>query len=199
MNIWKRIFCVSFGLLFFVVFITRTYGQRPKVLVIATTSDPFSEYIQDPRTNLMATGQFDTVDVFNIPNATSDVLPTLAYLQEYNAVLFYTTGDFAPVGLGPILAQYVDGGGGVVLACTADFIGFQIDDAFNNSTYQVLVPGNDLIVSGPEMTLGAVAMPQHPIMHNVTTFDGGPAVTIRQAQRSRPMPISLHRGAMGLL
>jgi hypothetical protein len=48
---------------------------------------------------------------------TRDVTPTLAELQAYDAVLVWTNGDpLDPVALGDRLADYVDGGGRVVLA-----------------------------------------------------------------------------------
>ena len=174
MNTWKKVSRVGFILLFCIAFVSGSYGQGLRVLILVM-QDPGAVETGDIQNKLMATGQFGTVDVFGIPDATTVGLPTLSYLRRYDAILYYDNGAGAPAtGLGTILAQYVDGGGGLVLSCDANLIGYQIDDALNNPTYQVFVPNNGWTGgSGPESTLGAVALPQHPIMRNVTSFDGG--------------------------
>lgn len=62
---------------------------------------------------LFATGQFTNVDAVYM-NAG---LPSLAVLQGYDSILAYTNSSPSnPVGLGNILADYVDAGGHLVLA-----------------------------------------------------------------------------------
>jgi protocatechuate 3,4-dioxygenase beta subunit len=78
---------------------------RGGVLIVAADSSP-------PTTQLTATGLFSRVDFFNATSAT----PTLAALAAYPVVLVYT--NFTPANataLGNVLADYVDGGGAVVL------------------------------------------------------------------------------------
>ena len=138
-----------------------------KVLVIA------NYYPQDVQAKLMATAQFSQVDLW-----TTNLSPLLPYLRGYDAVLCYSGGDPLPNDLGTVLAQYVDGGGGVVLAFAALYhpdygTDYVLNGDFNNSTYQALVPGSSSVGAGSELTLGAVAMPYHPIMQGVRTFDGG--------------------------
>ena len=82
----------------------------PKVLIVNADDSP-------PVAELMATGLFAAVDVFDAINAT----PTLAELTPYDAVLAYT--NYVPydgVSLGDVLADYVDGGGCLVI-CTYSY------------------------------------------------------------------------------
>jgi hypothetical protein len=83
----------------------------PKVLI--AHADPGGA----PVTELMATGLFAVVDVFDATWAT----PTLAELAPYDAVLAYTNyPPYDAVSLGNVLADYVDGGGCLVI-CTYSF------------------------------------------------------------------------------
>jgi hypothetical protein len=76
------------------------------VLIVAADSNP-------PTSQLLATGQFTRVDFFNAASST----PTLQALQAYPVVLVYTNNTPAnATALGNVLADYVDGGGAVVLA-----------------------------------------------------------------------------------
>jgi hypothetical protein len=66
-----------------------------------------------PVSQLMATGLFSSVTEVSAYYGT----PTLAQLQGYNAILMYTNYEPADrTALGNVLAQYVNGGGGLVLA-----------------------------------------------------------------------------------
>lgn len=70
----------------------------------------------DVRGKLLATGQFDAVDIFDLRTVT----PTLAQMQQYCGVLVYTGDSFSnAVTFGNNLADYVDSGGGVVTALFA--------------------------------------------------------------------------------
>lgn len=83
----------------------------PSVLVVYT--ETLSGWSADVIAKLTAFGVFSAVDGFDAWAAT----PTLAQLQGYDAVLLLSTACFADgVGIGNNLADYVDGGGGVVLA-----------------------------------------------------------------------------------
>lgn len=66
-----------------------------------------------PVVELGALGFFDTLTDFDLSSGT----PSLALLQTHDVALIYTNcapGD--PVGLGDVLADYVDGGGRIVVA-----------------------------------------------------------------------------------
>jgi hypothetical protein len=83
-------------------------GGTVSVLIVHS-DDAFSV----PQAELTATGKFSTVDVFDANVAT----PSLGTLQDYDVVLAYTNFiPFDAVGLGNVLADYVDTGGGVAIA-----------------------------------------------------------------------------------
>ncbi len=70
-----------------------------------------------PMSDLMASGLFDSVDEFDAEGAT----PVLGDLTSYDAVLAYTNSTPADQSaLGNVLADYVDGGGHLVI-CTYSF------------------------------------------------------------------------------
>lgn len=85
---------------------TTDASAAPNVLIVHADILP-------PQAQLQATGLFGAVDVFDAQAGT----PSLATLAAYDSVLAYT--NFEPAnssGLGDVLADYVDAGGGLVLA-----------------------------------------------------------------------------------
>lgn len=141
---------------------------KPKVLVLgAVTPNSWNE---DVKAKLDATGAFAQVDIINGYLSSS---PTLSQLQAYDAVLVFSDYGFSdPTALGNVLADYIDGGGGVVGAVfiTASV---PVGGRFNTDTYRVIVPAGQQ--SNSRSTLGTILLPAHPVMKNVTTFDGGPS------------------------
>lgn len=121
----------------------------------------------DVKEKLLDTGLFGQVDVINISTET----PTLAELQSYASVLVYTDAfQFEnSVALGDNLADYVDGGGGVVTAVFADSSN-PFGGRFNTDNYWAIPPVGGVIGSA---SLGAVWSPTHPIFDGVATFSGG--------------------------
>jgi hypothetical protein len=84
----------------------------PRLLIIGAES-----VSRIPTSEFLATGFFETVDCLE----SSLVTPSLGLLDSYDVVLNYTNFPPAnPVGLGDVLADYVDGGGRLVL-CTYSF------------------------------------------------------------------------------
>ena len=96
-------------------------------------ADPVS---QSPITELQATGYFDTITSYDVRSST----PSLSTLQAYDTVLVYT--NYRPssqIGLGNVLADYVDAGGHVVL-CTYSFSNnWDIEGRIMTSGYSPLV------------------------------------------------------------
>ena len=70
-------------------------------------------YINDVKLKLEGTGLFNTVDAYD----TTISIPSLAELQNYDAVLVYSNWIYDGTAMGNVLADYMDSGGGVVLAC----------------------------------------------------------------------------------
>jgi hypothetical protein len=122
----------------------------------------------DIQSKLMGTGQFSSVTVVNIHTST----PTLADLKTYGSVLVFSDNTIYDAGsLGDRLADYVDGGGGVVVAVFA--IGdLQIGGRFASDDYYAIEPGagTNTFTSA---SLGTVYHSDSPVMTGVTTFAGG--------------------------
>lgn len=140
--------------------------RKPKVLFLH--SDVASA-VNDVRNKLAATGLFQTVDTFDGHLGT----PTLAQLNAYDAVMVSNFDSWADrVSLGTNLAQYVDGGGGVVqtVFTTAGITNSNLAGSWT-ATYNCITFGPSTFSSSA--TLGAITDQNHPIMIGVQSFDGG--------------------------
>ena len=94
-------------------------GPPPLPEVAVLTNEAATVYAADVVAKLEATGQFSRVDTLNAASST----PLLSVLQAYDGVLVYT-GDNGPAladttAFGDLLADYVDDGGGLVVAFAA--------------------------------------------------------------------------------
>ena len=143
--------------------LTVTFCSSPVALVTADNPG----FVSDVQGKLIATGKFSAVDIIDASSTT----PTLAQLQGYGSVLVWSDSGFAdPTTLGNNLADYVDSGGGVVIAVFAD-ASVPIGGRFASDDYYAMEPAGQ--TEGTELTLGTVQEPSSPIMAGVTTFDGG--------------------------
>jgi hypothetical protein len=99
--------------------------------------------------------------------------PSLAQCEQYDAVLVFSSSAFTePDDLGDILADYLDGGGGVVVAAIAtDSDCHGVGGRFHREKYSALKRGQRSHDS--RHVLGKRVLPDHPILHRVSTFDGG--------------------------
>jgi len=150
-----------------------------------TCYDPWSSDVQD---KLLSTGRFSAVDTWRIDKAQ----PILANLTPYDSVLVFSDGTIPPywqdpavippavqsVLLGDVLANYVDLGGGVVLAVFAN-ASLPIEGRFANDDYWVINP----IGQGPEssLSLGTVHDPGSPLMNGVSSSPGSVAPILTSA------------------
>ncbi len=121
---------------------------------------------------LQDSGAFDSVTNIDLQTTT----PTLDELLAFDAVIVWTNlTPTDPAGFGNALADYVDMGGGVVVAVFANSSTTTDRDIAGrwrgNPDYEVIIPrtGNQ---SGAA-SLGAVIDPGHPIMAGVSSFFGG--------------------------
>ncbi len=98
--------------------------------------------------------------------------PTLAQLQAYDSVLVWANDSFLdPDGVGDALADYVDSGGGVVIATFAN-VGGELGGRFEDGAYHPIAQAPPSF--GPaNLTLGNTPDPNHPILTGVVSFDGG--------------------------
>eukprot|EP00824_Muranothrix_gubernata_P001220 TRINITY_DN11430_c0_g1_i1.p1 TRINITY_DN11430_c0_g1~~TRINITY_DN11430_c0_g1_i1.p1 ORF type:complete len:728 (+),score=145.69 TRINITY_DN11430_c0_g1_i1:35-2185(+) len=110
-----------------------------------------------------------SADAFDASKST----PTLSYLQEYDSVLVYSNQPFADQHqLGDVLADFVEGGGGVVVACFANCrINVRLGGRWSRFRFDPVLPGDQQ--AGSFLSLGRVYQPNHPVMKGVITFSGG--------------------------
>jgi hypothetical protein len=148
-----------------------TMAQDVAIVAAAATSSTASQFTEVERI-LVDSGAFDSVSVINTVTTT----PTLDELLAFDSVLVWTNntpGD--PDAVGNALADYVDAGGGVVVAVFANSSTTTDRDIAGrwrgNPDYEVIIPrtGNE---SGAA-SLGTIIEPDHPIMDGVMTFFGG--------------------------
>ena len=139
-------------------------GAILKVALVAAEGSP--GYRTDVQSKLMATGKFSQVDIFTANTMT----PSLAQLQQYDAVLVWSNTGFSNATLmGDNLADYVDAGGGVV-ASVFTTASVPLAGRFNTSNYWCINPSGQ---TTGQQSLGTVFLPNHFIMKNVTSFNGG--------------------------
>ncbi|MDX2147802.1 MAG: hypothetical protein SFZ23_09800 [Planctomycetota bacterium] len=147
-------------------------AQRSVAIVAAANASTTDVRFTDVRQKLEATGLLcGGVGVFNASQGT----PTLAELSQYGAVLVWSNVDFLDeLSLGNALADYVDRGGGVVVALFANTStdpDRSIKGRWESENYHIVPPafGN---ASG-NASLGNVLIPNHPIMSGVQSVTGG--------------------------
>jgi len=132
------------------------------------------------RDYLMCTGEFTFVESFDAAFFT----PDLVSLQEFHSIMICGDAPFAdPVGFGDVLADYVEAGGGVVMALGSFSPGTSIAGRFVDAGYMpvtntgaIAAPGGNLSMAptpGNEYLPGPIA--GHPVMYGVNMTDGGSA------------------------
>ncbi|MBI4930395.1 MAG: choice-of-anchor D domain-containing protein [Bacteroidetes bacterium] len=158
-----------------------TGGGAQKIKVLLAGAD-YANYYTDVQTKLMSTGKFSVVDIFDARNGT----PTLAQLQAYDAVLTWTDYSYSnSTLLGNNLADYIDGGGGVVAAVFTTGNYSRIGGRFDSQNYWCINP-TGYYYGGANQTLGTIYNPTHPIMKNVVSLTGN----------SRPNSTAIMAGAV---
>jgi hypothetical protein len=135
----------------------------------------------DVKAKIVGSGLFSApqVDVFSVADGAP--IPTLTQLQKYDAVLIYSNDRFTdPTAMGNVLADYVDSGGGVVIATHS-----YSSDGFSGLEGRLVTSGYLPFGSGlpqfnlnfePPLTLMKV-LTNHFLLQHVSAFDGGLAST----------------------
>jgi|GEM_PF-1292574 len=125
----------------------------------------------DVQSKILGPGTIAQVDAFLI--TAGNPVPTLADLRKYQSVLVYSDSSFNnSTNIGDVLADYVDQGGGVVVATFA-FAGnttYGMRGRFVTGGYSAFTTGNVATASG--LTL-AKDIPGHPLLDGVTSLNGG--------------------------
>jgi len=161
-------------------------GRGSDVAIVASASgDVTDPLFTDPRDKLMATGQFSSVTVIHAG------IETPLDLAAFDAVLVWSNFDFAdPAALGDELADYVDAGGGVVLAVfanTSDHPARHLQGRWETDDYSVITPKNGNLAG--TASLGTLHLPDHALNTGVSSFWGG-------LSSYRPASTDLHPGAV---
>lgn len=137
-----------------------SFGQR--YLVMGADDD-----LAGVATMLSNAGLSGTIDTFDPRGGT----PTLGFLQTYNSVLTWSNYLYADAGaMGDVLADYVDGGGGVVVGSFAVTNSWGLGGRFVGSGYMAVDLSGNNYGSG---TMSIVHQPGHPVFAGVTTVYEG--------------------------
>lgn len=116
---------------------------QPRVAIVAAAATSLTDpRFTDPQAKIAATGLFSAVDVISVtsPNPT----PTLAELLQYDAIIVWSNNAFTDrVAMGNVLADYVDAGGGVVLAVfVVNSTTSGLQGRWLTENYAIFVPGS---------------------------------------------------------
>ena len=148
-------------------------AQGPDVAIVAAATGSSTDCrFTDPQALLQATGLFSSVSIFNANTAT----PTLQELMQYDAVITWSNVSYQDAALfGDTLADYVDAGGGVVVATFANAIAGTTSRIQGRwvPNYEVIIGGSGQTQNGGPYFLGTVNAPGHPLMAGVASFSGG--------------------------
>lgn len=182
----------------------------PRVAIVAaaanTANPQTNTRFTDPRDMLVADGRFSAVDIINTTPFGGGGTPTLATLQQYDAVLTWSNDSHAnSETLGDVMADYVDGGGAVVVAVfgnTSANLARQLRGRWLTGGYEVIPQGGGHI-EGPVGSTGGqpsgiVKMatplePAHPI------FDAVVDVNLNWVDPPTSAPFGAHRPNTTLL
>ncbi|MBS0190836.1 MAG: hypothetical protein U0573_02950 [Phycisphaerales bacterium] len=141
------------------------YTMRPRVLIAGAESNAVA--ITDVQNKVRGTGLVGITDTFNLAFGT----PTLDQLRKYDAVLAWSgRAPGNPSAVGNVLADYVDAGGGVVTAMSAQLTSWSFTGRWTGA-YQLL--GASSPSTAGSASLGTVFDSSHPIMSGVSSFNGG--------------------------
>ena len=140
--------------------------MRPRVLLLG--AHPAS-WVADVQTKLNSVGLLSAVDSFDVTTAT----PTLSKLQMYDAVLVWSDlSFFNSVALGNVLADYVDAGGGVVVAGRSTSDTFASRRLMGRWTpdYEIIPSVGSAVETAAQ--IGTRDYPAHPILDGVSNLSG---------------------------
>ncbi|HKW28033.1 MAG TPA: hypothetical protein VJT54_01760 [Verrucomicrobiae bacterium] len=149
----------------------RGYDLYTSAAVAVVTGESLPDWNADVANKIAGVGSIPRVDI--IPVTTGYPVPSLAQLRAYQSVLVYSDQGFSDnVGMGNVLADYLDQGGGLALATFA---------YWNSGTLSIqgrLVSGGYLpfTTAGQAGTPGLTLvkdLPSHPLLDAVGSFNGG--------------------------
>lgn len=147
---------------------------RADVAVYGAPGDPGWNADVVSKITAAASGRLGTVVDHRLcaTSAPCEPIPTLAQLQAYSSVLIYSDANFADsTALGNVLADYVDGGGRVVIATFAmNSDGPGIAGRFESEGYLPVTLGPQTGINNDNLVAVDTG---NPILNGVTSFNGG--------------------------
>ena len=146
-------------------------GSATRVAIFGAPGLP--AYNADVQSKILGVGTIGQVDAFLV--TAGNPVPTLADLRKYQAVLVYSDASFNNnVALGNVLADYVDQGGGVVLATFGFWSsgGLSMQGRLVTGGYLPFTTAGQSGASGLGMVKDQLS---HPILDGVAAFNGGSA------------------------
>lgn len=187
-------------------------GGTPRVAIVAaaanTANPQTNTRFTDARDMLAADGRFGAAADIAIINTTpfgGGGTPTLATLQQYDAVLTWSNDSHAnSESLGDVMADYVDGGGAVVVAVfgnTSANVARQLRGRWLTGGYEVIPQGGGHLEGPVGSTGGAPSgfvkmsapLESHPI------FDAVVDVNLNWVDPPTGAPFGAHRPNTTLL
>jgi len=123
--------------------------------------------------NISKTGLFSNVTYMNVSTFT----PKVSELQIFDAILIFSNKKYHdPYTLGNNIADFIESGGGVVLMMfDIEREGsFGLQGRFEQQKY-LTIPRAVPCSRSPRLSMGKIYDPDHPIMNNISSFDGGVA------------------------
>jgi hypothetical protein len=142
-------------------------NPQPIDVLIAGAESPAT--LQQRMILLVSEDLFPIGTKINFVDVTT-VAPTLATLSAYDAVLVYSQQTWSePAALGDVLADYVDAGGGVVLAqgCFVEGPSFQLTGRIMTAGYSPFgaAPTSTGEAGDRTIDVASVAVPFHPVFN----------------------------------
>ena len=151
----------------------------PRVAIVAAATNTADEQnntrFTDPRDKLRDTGLFESVTIISTTPYGGGHTPTLDELLQFDAVLTWTNDSHDDsVGVGNVLADYVDAGGGVVVATftnTSINPDRQLLGRWTDEQYYLIEPASNFRSGLPGgVEIGDRLEPDHPILQGVDYF-----------------------------
>lgn len=159
----------ALALLFSFATVSPARAALPKVALLGSeTGNRLTDIVN--KVTAAGAGLYAVTNLSGCPLGT----PTLATLQQYDVVMVWSDCGFSnPTTLGNVLADYVDGGGRVVVAAHVWWNGFNlpIQGRFASGGYNPLNPGTSGVGAGGVFL--AADIPSSPLLAGVTSFEVG--------------------------
>lgn len=197
--------CSTIGLIALTASLAGAGESLPRVAIVAASSNTANAQNEprftDPRDKILATGLFSEVAIINATGIGDGVgTPPLETLLEYDAVITWSNASYDDaVSMGDVLADYVDAGGGVVVAVfantSANSVRFLQGRWLSEPGY-IAIPQNGGFVDGTAAGLGEVLVEDHPILNGVDSFfNNAPMGTLGPFGAWRPAELGLTDGS----